>query len=103
MLQNTFSHVPGIGPKIEQKLWAAGLHTWDDFIESATIPLSPGRVTYIKDQLRQSQIELAKREPKYFTRLLPSGEHWRIFSEFQDSTAYLDIETTNLDLSLIHI
>ena len=28
----------------------------------------------------------------------PSKEHWRLFPEFRDSTAYIDIETTGLSL-----
>jgi uncharacterized protein YprB with RNaseH-like and TPR domain len=35
--------------------------------------------------------------PSYFSKLLPTSQSWRLFPEFRDSTAYLDIETTGLD------
>ena len=28
---------------------------------------------------------------------MPPSQHWRLFSSFRESTAYLDIETTGLD------
>ena len=35
--------------------------------------------------------------PAYFSTRLPSNQSWRMFREFRDSIAYLDIETTGLD------
>ena len=35
--------------------------------------------------------------PNYFGERLPSNQSWRIFPEFRESIAYLDIETTGLD------
>jgi len=40
---------------------------------------------------------LANRNPAYFSKLLPANQCWRLFTEFRDSTVYLDIETTGLD------
>jgi len=34
---------------------------------------------------------------QHFSGSLPSGLHWRLFPDFRDSVAYLDIETTGLD------
>jgi hypothetical protein len=33
MLKHTFIHAEGIGPTTEKKLWSAGIHTWDHFLE----------------------------------------------------------------------
>jgi len=40
---------------------------------------------------------LSNQNPNFFGELLPSNQFWRIFPEFRESTAYLDIETTGLD------
>ncbi|MEJ2716908.1 MAG: ribonuclease H-like domain-containing protein [Deltaproteobacteria bacterium] len=41
-------------------------------------------------------LRLRDHDPNYFSRALSSTEHWRIFPEFRDSVAYLDIETTGM-------
>jgi uncharacterized protein YprB with RNaseH-like and TPR domain len=39
---------------------------------------------------------LAAGDPAFFCHVLASREHWRLYPEFRDSIAYLDIETTGL-------
>ena len=29
MLTKSFCHLPGVGPKTEQKLWAKGIRSWE--------------------------------------------------------------------------
>ncbi len=53
--------------------------------------------------LHDSHRELNIGNPNYFSRGLKSSEHWRLFSDFRDSVAYLDIETTGLDPVLDYI
>ncbi|MCC7374460.1 MAG: ribonuclease H-like domain-containing protein [Verrucomicrobiales bacterium] len=36
------------------------------------------------------------RNPAFFAATLPSNESWRLFSEFREAAAYVDIETTGL-------
>lgn len=93
MLTRTFSHLPGVGPKKEKRLWDRGIRSWDRFIEGAGP--GPGDRLY-RDLLCESSRRLAAGEPLYFTKLLPSSEHWRVFTEFRNETAYLDIETNGL-------
>lgn len=47
--------------------------------------------------LMESNNNLKFSNPNYFSDLLPSSQHWRFFSEFRNSTVYLDIETTGLE------
>jgi len=47
--------------------------------------------------IEESKRHLANHNPSYFSNLLPSNQSWRLFPDFRDSTAYLDIETTGLD------
>jgi uncharacterized protein len=55
------------------------------------------------EHLRESQSQLANANPLYFAGLLPASEHWRLFSHFRNSVAYLDIETTGLGGPSDHI
>jgi len=97
MLKNTFTHIPGIGVKTEERLWESGILNWNDFTEPLPIKLSQNRMAHLKPYIRDSREHLKTFNPKYFENLLPSNLHWRMFPEFRDSTVYLDIETTGLD------
>lgn len=98
MLKNTFCHIPGVGIRKEQQLWGLGVHAWDHLIESdhGRLPLGKNRVRLFKNYIDQSIIELQQNNPNYFFDLLPSDQHWRMFPDFRDSVAYLDIETTGM-------
>ncbi len=96
MLHNSFLHIPSIGLKTENQIWQSGITGWDDFLKNPPDFLSRSKVNLICDYIRISKEKIACREPEYFCSCLASGEHWRIFREFRDSIAYLDIETTGL-------
>jgi len=96
MLKNTFLHIPGIGIKTEQRIWESGIHNWEDFTSDSPIHLSKFKLATISAFLEESKQHLKSGNPGYFSKLLPSNQHWRFFPEFRDSTVYLDIETTGL-------
>lgn len=95
MLKNTFVHVQGVGTKTEQKIWEAGIHNWQQFLENGQTVLSLGRKVLIQRALEDSATHITN--PRYFARTLQSHDHWRLFQEFRDTVAYLDIESTGLD------
>jgi uncharacterized protein YprB with RNaseH-like and TPR domain len=95
MLRNTFCHIPGIGPQSEQKLWRAGFTSWEALLAPAELPRYPGRKS-CRELLRESVLRYEQRDPAYFAERLPSGQRWRLFPDFRDSCAFLDIETTGL-------
>lgn len=97
MLLHTFSHIPGIGPKTEQNLWAAGVTSWQEWREPIPIRMSANTAIEAETILAGSQSALEDDNPNFFTERLKSNEAWRIFSDFRHRTAYLDIETTGLD------
>ena len=97
MLQQTFLHIPGIGPKTEQGFWAAGVDDWNAFFDDASLKLSASKRTAIADVLTESRRQLDRRNPEFFAQRLPASQQWRLFSEFRGQTAYLDIETTGLE------
>jgi uncharacterized protein len=100
MLKNTFCHVPGIGLRSEQQLWNLGIRSWDDFGKSAraVLPIGKHRMRMVEEHLEQSITRLQDHDPRFFSTLLPSDQHWRLFPEFRDGLAYLDIETTGMGM-----
>jgi hypothetical protein len=83
MLERTFLHVPGIGPKREGDLWRRGFTDWTRFRDG--YPDGPWR-DLVLDWL----------EPERAARALPRREAWRLATEFPGRTAFLDIETEGL-------
>jgi uncharacterized protein len=94
MLCHTFQHIPGLGERRERALWRRGISTWDDLLaapQDSGLPL-----TLLRDAeaiIHLSQEALRQGNIYFFAQLLPVREHWRLYGDFQDATAYLDIET----------
>ncbi len=96
MLKNTFCHIPGFGIQTERYLWTLGIHNWEAALAIGDSPLTPRARTLLKEHIPLSQTRLEKADIDYFALSLPSDQHWRLFPEFRNSIAYLDIETTGL-------
>ena len=94
MLEQTFCHIPGIGTKTEQGLWAAGIRSWCEVEGHAELP--PRRAAALTRHIGESLARLRERDVPFFAERLPANEHWRLFPHFRDGIAYLDIETTGL-------
>ncbi|MBW1716445.1 MAG: ribonuclease H-like domain-containing protein, partial [Deltaproteobacteria bacterium] len=92
MLEHTFIHIPGIGPKTEQQLWTKGILTWRDFLSNKEAPLFPPRDAFVRENLVAS-IENRDNICFFSDRLSP-GDMWRTFDNFKHKAVYLDIETT---------
>ncbi len=91
MLENTFIHIQGIGPKTERAIWARGIHTWESFLENKGPVISPSRDPFVRSQLKMS---LENRgNISFFTERLSVAEQWRIYDTFEDKAVFLDIET----------
>jgi uncharacterized protein len=95
MLINTFSHIPGIGPATEEKLWNSGIRTWKQalFQSEAVGKKASG----IQQGVQTSIAQLENKNARYFENLLPASQHFRLFPEFRDTCVFLDIETTGLE------
>ena len=94
MLEHTFIHVPGIGPKTEQHLWRKGILTWKDFLSNKEPSLSSPRDAFVRENLEAS-IENRDNIHFFLDRLSP-GDLWRTFHNFRHKAVYLDIETSGL-------
>ncbi len=93
MLRHTFLHLSGLGPSSERRLWTAGILTWDDFLNAKEPPLASVKAPIWRDELLESRQRLAAGDADWFGERLPPAESWRLFFDFQDSLACVDIET----------
>ena len=98
MLRQTFLHVPGVGYRTEERLWRADLESWNDVGTNKTAVLSPRLRATLEAELAASEAALRQGRYRYFAGRLPSREHWRAWPEFRGRVAFLDIETTGLDI-----
>jgi uncharacterized protein YprB with RNaseH-like and TPR domain len=89
MLRHTFCHIPGVGEKGERRLWEAGVTSWEDALRRP-----PRRVN--EQLLRDSLTHLLGGNPAWFDERLPAAQAWRLFHDFRDSCAFVDIETTGM-------
>ena len=96
MLGHTFRHLPGIGPKAEAVLWAAGCHRWNDFPEGGVSGVGPSRAALARQALAESASALARADADWFSARLGSADAWRLFPYFLPQAGYLDIETDGL-------
>ena len=93
MLKNTFIHLPRIGSTTEENLWKNGVATWNDFLEATDVPgVSTNKKPLLDTHLQQASKALQARNAHYFTQL-PSQQHWRVWDEFKEQAAFIDIET----------
>ncbi|MCS6924526.1 MAG: exonuclease, partial [Candidatus Binatia bacterium] len=96
MLRHTFQHVQGIGEKTERRLWRAGVTDWLSFLEAPhSAPLPQRQRDAICAELEHSLRALERRDARYFTARLAPQHRWRLYPEFGQRVAYLDIETTS--------
>jgi uncharacterized protein YprB with RNaseH-like and TPR domain len=98
MLTNSFIHTPGIGYTTEQRIWEAGTVSWLDFLRDVDdLPLTPRQRGAILHQVEESFPRLDAGDYRFFGEHLPKREHWRVYPDFAETTAFLDIETTGLE------
>lgn len=84
VLEQSFIHVPGIGPHRERELWVKGYVDWRTFLER-----------HPKNHWRELVASRLTTEIALDT--LPKREAWRTFPHYADRVGYLDIETEGLN------
>jgi uncharacterized protein YprB with RNaseH-like and TPR domain len=97
MLRHTFCHLPGVGEKTEQRLWAAGLTTWHVVLEQEADRVSAAARRLPASVLRESVAQHSAGNAAWFAEHLSAAQSWRLFGDFRASCAYLDIETTGME------
>ena len=92
MLENTFIHIQGIGPKTEQNLWRKGIYTWEHFLTHGQMIFSRARDSFVRKELEESLNHL--NDICFFKNRLSSADIWRLYGAFKSGAVYLDIETS---------
>ncbi len=95
VIESTFQLARGIGPGRERGLWRAGVARWCDLPAAPTKALSSRAHSALRAAVDEAEAALADYDADRLAALLPSGEHWRLFSAFGKDAAYLDIETSD--------
>lgn len=106
VLQHTFVHLPGIGLKTERSLWEKGICTWEFFRdEDGWKRASIGRTKYeaLRERIEICRARLCAVDPQYFAGTLAPHHLWRLFADFRECAAFIDIETTGLGGPCDHI
>ena len=93
-IENSFIPVRGVGEKTEQKLWKAGVTTWDEFDGSV---VGPTKAERIEDFISIARTHLNEGNAYYFGQAFPEESYWRLYENFREETCFLDIETTGLN------
>ncbi|HJY84545.1 MAG TPA: ribonuclease H-like domain-containing protein, partial [Candidatus Binatia bacterium] len=97
MLKHTFQHLHGIGEKTEKRIWAEGITSWEEFLDlPRPAVLSPWQHDLARGELEQSLRALERRDAHYFAEKLSAQLYWRLYPEFAQRVAYLDIETSGV-------
>lgn len=126
MIEQTFVHMPGVGPSTESRLWQNGYKCWDDVLYALSRGAMPRDLYRIGRQmllfgsdgapassdgkgsewlrfLEESKAALRNFEFDFFLRSLNPGAHWRVLDEVREDALYLDIETTGLSQQLNYV
>jgi len=94
MIKNSFSILQGVGEKLERRLWANGIRSWDDFLAADEIGfLGLERKRFYDERLHQAASHLDLEDEQYFAKTLRGKEHWRLFPDFRKYAVALDIES----------
>jgi len=92
IIRNTFIHLKGIGQQKESDLWENGILTHEDALAKNVLATR-------KNCLRNSVHDLENGNFYTFYEGMSSKDHWRLFGDLVEETAYIDIETTGLGSS----
>lgn len=92
MIENTFIHIQGIGHKTERNLWKQGIWKWENFLSQEGTVISSKKDPLVRMELEDSICN--HDNIKYFADRLPASDAWRMYDNFKDRAAYLDIETS---------
>jgi uncharacterized protein YprB with RNaseH-like and TPR domain len=96
VLRRTFIHFEGVGEATERMLWNAGVREWSDLAGASGLRMSEARRRQLAGYVAESERALARGDAKFFGNMLSSKERWRLFPEFAERVAYVDIETTGI-------
>ena len=99
MLRNSFVVLRGVGRATERRIRSLGIHDWDGFRACDGVPgIGSARKAALDSHLAALDKRLARGDARVFWDALPAPERWRLYPDFRGRAAFLDIETTGLDI-----
>lgn len=103
MLRSSFILLDKVSLRKESSIWKQGIETWDDFLANKIKGISAERKKKHEQQIRLAKLNLDYENSLHFKETLPPSEMWRIYPEFKDKSAYLDIETSGYCITVVGI
>ena len=97
MLRQSFIHLPRVGKVTEGEIWGAGIGSWDEFLCASELPSRiRGKRRHLRSLVERSAERYELGDASYFDNVLPARERWRLYADFRERAAFVDIETTGL-------
>ncbi len=94
MLKNSFIFLNNVGEKRERSIWSNGIEDWETFMSANSVKgISKAKKEHHDWALNEANAKLRQDDARYFARLFPFSEQWRLYEQFKDEAVYLDIET----------
>lgn len=103
MIRSSFIFLDKVGLKKEAQIWQQGIETWQDFLNTSVRGISKASKERHDQKVRLARINLDYGNAPFFKELLPKSEMWRIYPEFKEQAAYLDIETSGWNITVVGI
>jgi len=99
MLRQSFVLLRGIGRRTESRLRSLGFVDWKAFLASGEVPsIGKARKAALDAHLKALDKCLERGDAGTLASALSASDKWRLYPDFRDRAAFLDIETTGLDL-----
>lgn len=92
----TFQLPGGVSPQAEERLWKAGILTWDDYRRNPGRIFSAPRHQKLLHAIEQAETILAAGRLESLLQVASTAWLIRLYPLLQDRAVYLDIETTGL-------
>ena len=94
MIKQSFIFLSNTKQKKESNIWKQSINDWDDFLNVQNIIGLSRKSKIIHDEeIKEAKKHLQEENTKYFQKVLPSSEQWRLYNQFKNEAVYLDIET----------
>ena len=93
MFRNSFIHIYGVGPKLEQALWREGICDWQTALDTPLERIAHSKSDWVKRGCEAALRAVDRSDLLHFAGCWPSRHAWRWLPSFVDRAVYLDIET----------
>jgi uncharacterized protein YprB with RNaseH-like and TPR domain len=97
IMERTFVHLTGIGPKTEESIWAQGVEDWNGFRTRPKVKgISRERKSALDKELETCESLLREGRLDLIVRRFPFSDVWRLYEHLRNGARFIDIETDGL-------